>query len=75
LTFKALASCLAISVFPVPGGPYRRIPFTCLMLYFLIVAAEYLLDAKVLLKILNSYSSSPPIPMSSILKSGLKMFF
>jgi len=54
-TFKALASCRAMSVFPVPGGPYSRIPFTCLMPKRSIVELENLLEAKVLLKMLKSY--------------------
>lgn len=75
LTLRAFANCLAIRVFPVPGGPKRRIPLTCLIPNLLIVSFEYLLDAKVLLKILKSYSSRPPIPISSIEKSGLNILF
>lgn len=30
LAFSILPICLAISVLPQPGGPYRRMPFTCL---------------------------------------------
>ncbi len=37
------------------------------------VEFEYLLEANVLLKMLNNYSSSPPIPISASEKSGLKI--
>lgn len=30
LAFSILPICLAISVLPQPGGPYSRMPFTCL---------------------------------------------
>ena len=54
LIFRALASCLAISVLPVPGGPYRSIPLTCLTPNLSTTSLENLLDANVLLKILKS---------------------
>lgn len=70
LIFSALANCLAISVLPVPGGPYRRIPFTCFTPNFSTTSFENLLEANVLLKILNSSLSNPPIPIFSGVKSG-----
>ena len=33
-TFNAWANVLAIKVFPVPGGPYNKIPLTCLIPIF-----------------------------------------
>lgn len=69
--FKALASCLAINVFPVPGGPYNKIPLTCFTPNFYTTSFENLLDAKVLLNILNNYPSNPPIPIFYGVKSAL----
>lgn len=69
--FSALASCLAIKVLPVPGGPNKRIPFTCFTPNFSTTSFENLLEAKVLLKILKSYPSNPPIPIFSGVKSDL----
>ena len=74
LAFNAYANFLAIKVFPVPGGPYSKIPLTCLIPNFWTTEGGNLLEAKALLKMLKSSSSNPPIPISSILKSGLKMF-
>lgn len=75
LAFKDLASCRAIRVFPVPGGPYKRIPLTCLIPYFYMIVWGNLLEAKALLKRLVSWLSSPPIPKDSIEKLTLKIFF
>ena len=66
--FKHSPSSLAIRVLPVPGGPNKRMPFTCLMPNFSMIAGGNLLEAKALLKILCSYLSSPPTFRDSILK-------
>lgn len=52
---NALANCLAINVFPVPGGPKNKSPLTCLIPNFFKVAGGNLLVEKALLKILNNY--------------------
>ena len=71
LILRDLDSRRAISVLLVHGGPYRSIPLTCLTPNLLTTSSENRLVANVLLKILNNYSSSPPIPICSALKSGL----
>jgi hypothetical protein len=55
---------LAIKVLPVPGGPYKSNPLTCLIPYFYINYYGYLLELNALLKISLNSLSSPPIPSS-----------
>lgn len=59
----------------MPGGPYSKMPLTCFTPNFYTTSLENLLDAKVLLKILNSSPSSPPIPIFYGVKSGLNKEF
>lgn len=75
LALRTLASCLAISVFPVPGGPKSNIPLMCFIPNFSTIACGNLLEAKALLKMFVSSSSSPPIPISAIWKSALNRFW
>lgn len=56
------ASYLAMSVFPVPGGPYNSIPFMCLIPYFSRKAGGKRREAKALLNILANSLSKPPTP-------------
>ncbi len=73
--FKDFASWRAIKVFPVPGGPYNKIPFTCFKPYFYTIEWGNLLDAKALLNISDSCLSRPPIPNASKEKFLPKTFF
>lgn len=52
--FKAFANDLAIKVLPVPGGPYNKIPLTCLTPNLYTTSLENLLEANVLLNMLNN---------------------
>mmetsp|Transcript_12003 Transcript_12003/g.17550 ORF Transcript_12003/g.17550 Transcript_12003/m.17550 type:complete len:253 (+) Transcript_12003:935-1693(+) len=72
---KHLAICLAIKVFPVPGGPYSSIPFTCFMPSLFITWAGNSLEAKALLNIKENSWSSPPMPSCSKLKLGPSKMF
>lgn len=72
LAFSTLANCLAIKVFPVPGGPYNNNPLICLIPYFSKNCYGNLLEEKALLKIFANSLSSPPTPNLSKLKSSLK---
>lgn len=73
--FNEVASCLAINVFPVPGGPNRRIPLTCWSPNFSINEWGSLLDAKALLNRSPNCLSRPPIPKASNEKFLPKTFF
>jgi hypothetical protein len=75
LHLNTFDSYFAIKVFPVPGGPYRITPFICLTPYFYRISFGNRREANALLKMLLSSLSKPPIPMSSNLKSLLKMLF
>mmetsp|Transcript_29119 Transcript_29119/g.88091 ORF Transcript_29119/g.88091 Transcript_29119/m.88091 type:complete len:348 (+) Transcript_29119:544-1587(+) len=71
--FKNFASCRAMRVLPVPGGPCSSMPRTCLMPMSLTTCGGNTRAAKARRKIpLNSWSR-PPIPSSSKLKSERKM--
>lgn len=72
--FRALASCLAMRVFPVPGGPYSKIPLTCFIPYLWRVEGGNRREAKALRNILANSASKPPMPMSSNRKSPRKRF-
>ena len=61
---RASAIFLAIKVLPVPGGPYKSKPLTCLIPYFYIKDCGYLLELNALLKISLNSLSRPPIPSS-----------
>jgi hypothetical protein len=52
--FIAYDIFLAISVFPVPGGPYKSNPLTCLIFNFSNKEGGNLLDAKILRKIVSN---------------------
>lgn len=73
LALSTLANYLAISVLPVPGGPYNNIPFTCFIPYFSKNYYGNLLEEKALLKILANSLSKPPTPSLSKLKSSLNI--
>ena len=73
LALNTLANYLAISVLPVPGGPYNNIPFTCLIPYFSKNYYGNLLEENALLKILANSLSKPPTPNLSKLKSSLNI--
>mmetsp|Transcript_24398 Transcript_24398/g.62938 ORF Transcript_24398/g.62938 Transcript_24398/m.62938 type:complete len:288 (+) Transcript_24398:1594-2457(+) len=59
----------AMSVFPVPGGPYSSIPFTCDTPSFCSTAGGKMREAKARRKMEENSASSPPIPICSKLKS------
>ena len=63
--FNILPIWRAIRVFPVPGGPYSRIPLTCLMPNLRMVSGGYILEAKARRKVAASSWSRPPIPSFS----------
>lgn len=71
--FKASEILLAINVFPVPGGPWSRIPFTCVWPYFFNTAGGYLLLLNAFLKMTSAYASRPPIPSFTKSKSPLNI--
>mmetsp|Transcript_14221 Transcript_14221/g.40901 ORF Transcript_14221/g.40901 Transcript_14221/m.40901 type:complete len:324 (-) Transcript_14221:584-1555(-) len=71
--FKNFASCLAMSVFPVPGGPCSNMPRTWLMPKSRITWGGKTRAAKARRKMFPNSLSKPPMPNSSKLKSGLKM--
>lgn len=62
MAFNEVASCLAIKVLPVPGGPYNKIPLTCLIPNFYTKECGSLLEANALLNKLVNCLSKPPIP-------------
>ncbi len=62
---------LAINVFPVPGGPWSIIPFTCLMPSLSTIFCFIPLELKALLKIPINSLFNPPIPIFSKSKSSL----
>mmetsp|Transcript_87443 Transcript_87443/g.247958 ORF Transcript_87443/g.247958 Transcript_87443/m.247958 type:complete len:352 (+) Transcript_87443:838-1893(+) len=71
--FRNLASCLAMSVFPVPGGPCSSIPRTWLMPRSRIMCGGKTRAAKARRKMSPNSFESPPMPSSAKLKSGRKM--
>ena len=73
--FSILPICRAIKVLPVPGGPNNSIPLTCWMPNFSTNPGGKMRDAKARRKIVLNSASSPPIPISSNLKSGAIMEF
>ena len=73
LELRHLASCLAINVLPVPGGPYSINPLTCYTPYNFYILVGSLQELKALLKISAISLPRPPIPISSNLKSDLKI--
>jgi len=75
LAFNDFASCLAIRVLPVPGGPYKRIPFTCFRPNFYIKEWGNLLEANALRNRLVNYLSKPPMPSASNVKLLANIFF
>ena len=70
-TLSAFAKVLAIKVLPVPGGPYNKIPFTCLIPRRSIYDEGYNLLVNALLNILDISASNPPIPISLKLNPNL----
>mmetsp|Transcript_95108 Transcript_95108/g.273837 ORF Transcript_95108/g.273837 Transcript_95108/m.273837 type:complete len:414 (+) Transcript_95108:822-2063(+) len=70
---RNLASCRAMSVLPVPGGPCNNMPRTWLMPRSRTTCGGNTRAAKARLKMLANSLSRPPIPSSSKLKSGRKM--
>jgi hypothetical protein len=56
---------------PVPGGPYNKIPFTCIMPIFSMSPGEKRRDANAFLKMAWNSLSRPPIPISE----NLKLFY
>jgi len=62
LAFNTLANYLAINVLPVPGGPKRSNPLTCLIPYLSRNCWGNLLEENALLKILANSLSKPPTP-------------
>ncbi len=73
--FNDFASCLAIKVLPVPGGPNNKIPFTCFNPNFSIIEWGSLLDANALLNMSESCWLSPPMPNASNEKFFPKISF
>mmetsp|Transcript_13603 Transcript_13603/g.50883 ORF Transcript_13603/g.50883 Transcript_13603/m.50883 type:complete len:257 (-) Transcript_13603:491-1261(-) len=63
--FNSRPSCFATSVFPVPGGPYSNMPFTCLMPNFFTTSGSTIRDANTRLKIVRNSLSKPPTPYFS----------
>mmetsp|Transcript_63968 Transcript_63968/g.166317 ORF Transcript_63968/g.166317 Transcript_63968/m.166317 type:complete len:236 (-) Transcript_63968:358-1065(-) len=71
--FRNLASCLAIRVLPVPGGPYSSMPRTWLMPRSRTMWGGKTREANARRKIFPNSFDRPPMPSSSKLKSGRKM--
>mmetsp|Transcript_108509 Transcript_108509/g.188412 ORF Transcript_108509/g.188412 Transcript_108509/m.188412 type:complete len:247 (+) Transcript_108509:1013-1753(+) len=72
--FKNFAICLAINVFPVPGGPWSNIPRTWFNPKSRMTFGGKTRDANALRNMVPNSFDKPPIPSSSKLKSGVKMF-
>mmetsp|Transcript_62701 Transcript_62701/g.149664 ORF Transcript_62701/g.149664 Transcript_62701/m.149664 type:complete len:226 (+) Transcript_62701:1018-1695(+) len=72
--FRNFASFLAISVFPVPGGPCSSMPLTWLTPRSRIMCGGKTRAAKARRKMSPNCLLRPPMPRSSKLKSGRKMF-
>mmetsp|Transcript_28058 Transcript_28058/g.91719 ORF Transcript_28058/g.91719 Transcript_28058/m.91719 type:complete len:353 (-) Transcript_28058:12-1070(-) len=61
-SLRALLSCRATSVLPVPGGPWKRTPRTCLSPRFSASAASTVLEASTRRRSGDNVCSSPPTP-------------
>mmetsp|Transcript_11509 Transcript_11509/g.26199 ORF Transcript_11509/g.26199 Transcript_11509/m.26199 type:complete len:371 (-) Transcript_11509:200-1312(-) len=70
---RNFASCLAINVLPVPGGPCSSIPRTWLMPRSRMTWGGNVRAAKARRKMFPNSFERPPIPSSSKLKSGRNM--
>mmetsp|Transcript_21941 Transcript_21941/g.62282 ORF Transcript_21941/g.62282 Transcript_21941/m.62282 type:complete len:283 (+) Transcript_21941:1243-2091(+) len=70
---RNLASCRAMRVLPVPGGPWSSMPRTWLMPRSRTTLGGNVLAAKARRKMLPNSLERPPMPSSSKLKSGRKM--
>mmetsp|Transcript_21627 Transcript_21627/g.69636 ORF Transcript_21627/g.69636 Transcript_21627/m.69636 type:complete len:289 (-) Transcript_21627:486-1352(-) len=64
LALSALPSCLAMSVFPQPGGPNSSMPRTCGMPIFRTTSAGNTREAKARRKMSPNSLSRPPMPSS-----------
>ena len=64
-----LPSCFATRVFPVPGGPYSNMPFTCRMPSFWTTSGATIRLANTRRKMVRNSSSRPPTPYFSKLPS------
>mmetsp|Transcript_54632 Transcript_54632/g.97123 ORF Transcript_54632/g.97123 Transcript_54632/m.97123 type:complete len:236 (+) Transcript_54632:1123-1830(+) len=72
LQFSIFPIWRAISVLPVPGGPYSRIPFTWEIPSFSMTAGGKMRDPKARRKTLPNSVFSPPMPRFSKFQSFLK---